>query len=386
MTTTLPAASVTTTARPATEVAAAARTYAAIGWKVFPLWWVERAGDPCVGLRPACACPDGAGCGSPGKHPIGRLDGDGPWLAPHGVKDASGHPRDIDRWWSLAPWANIGLPAHDNGLAIIDVDPRHQGHRSLLRLQAVIIDHADWANRWPGAVVQATGGGGEHHLFAAPPEGITSTKRAFGPVLPGLDTRGRGGYVVAAPSTHASGRRYTWPAATWKGAGGRRHLFDDLPPWPGALSLLMARAQGLATIGDVRAALNVFTPWRRPRPAVDPATVAHVGRLLDRKGTYGDHQRFPARLHRYVATAIAVELDALRATGEGGRNDQLNRAGYAVGRFVAAGLLDEGRAFGMLLHAGRQVGLDEREIPKTVQSGLAAGKARPWTPPAAWPT
>ena len=31
-------------------------------------------------------------------------------------------------------------------------------------------------------------------------------------VVPGVDVRGDGGYVVAPPSVHASGRRYTWHA------------------------------------------------------------------------------------------------------------------------------------------------------------------------------
>jgi hypothetical protein len=29
-------------------------------------------------------------------------------------------------------------------------------------------------------------------------------------VLPGIDVRGDGGFVVAPPSAHASGREYTW--------------------------------------------------------------------------------------------------------------------------------------------------------------------------------
>lgn len=375
-----PAANVT---RPATEVAAAARTYATLGWKVFPLWWVEGPPPLPPAVTPAthpmvCACPLGTACGSPGKHPIGRLGDDGPWLAPHGVRDASSHPRDIERWWRFAPHANIGLPAHDNGLAIIDVDPRHWGHRSLLCLQAALIDHADWANRWPGAVVQATGGGGEHHLFAAPTGGIPSTKRAFGPALPGLDTRGRGGYVVAAPSVHASGGRYDWLPATWKGAGGRRHLFDDLPPWPRALSLLIERAAGLVDRASVRAALDVFTPWRRQRSDPDVRTVKLVESWMP---AAAEGSNASLAIQRYVAISVAGELDALRKTAEGGRNDQLNRAGFAIGRFIPAGLLDEQAAFGALVAAGRKAGLLEVEIPKTVLSGLVAGKARPWIPP-----
>jgi hypothetical protein len=345
-----------------TEVAAMARTYAEMGWKVFPLWWITRTGDGCVGLAPECACPLGAGCKSPGKHPIPRLQrftGGHDWLAPNGVKDASDDLSVIERWWSLAPHANIGLPAHANGLAIIDVDPRHQGHLSWWRLLVLLIDTCG-PDGWPATVVQTTGSGGEHHLFAAPEGGISSTKKAFGDAYPGLDTRGRGGYVVVAPSTHVSGDNYGWASPGFM----RRHLLDDgpLPPWPAALDRVMAAVP--ATVADARAALDIYTERRRPAPQADPVTVAAVAGWTP--GT-----------PKYVAVAVAAELDKLRGTGEGGRNDQLNRAAYAVGRFVPVGLLDEQVAFGELCRAGLAAGLTREEIPKTVLSGLAAGKARP---------
>jgi hypothetical protein len=250
-----------------TGTAAMARTYAEMGWKVFPLWWVTDG---------RCACPLGADCGSPGKHPIGKLDGR--WMAPRGVHDATDHRPTIVRWWTLAPDANIGLPADANGLAIVDVDPRHQGHLSWLRLQLLLTDHdpEQHGDRpWPTTVVQTTGSGGEHHLFAAPASGIASTKRAFGAAYPGLDTRGRGGYVVAAPSTHASGGVYRWASRGFL----RRHLLDHdtverplLARWPVALTRLMATAP--ATVEDARAALDVFAERRRPAPEADANTIA----------------------------------------------------------------------------------------------------------------
>lgn len=351
-----------------TAVAAMARTYANAGMKIFPLWWVARVGGSCVGPRPACACPLGVDCDSPGKHPIGALprpDGGRDWIAPHGVKDASADPRVVARWWRLAPHANIGLPADANGLAVIDVDPRHGGDRSLMRLQIALIDHIG-PQAWPATVVQTTGSGGEHHLFAAPAAGpggqpgVPSTKQAFGPLLTGLDTRGRGGYVVAAPSIHGSGGGYEWAAPGF----GRRHFFDDPPPWPVALTRLIEAARGLDTIGRVREALDLFARPEPVRPVADPATVAAVARRLP-------------HLDLYVARALAAELDTLRATTAGGRNDQLNRAGYALGRFVAAGMLDEQAAYTELVAAGAAVGLDGPEIHKTVVSGLASGKTRP---------
>ena len=52
-----------------------------------------------------------------------------------------------------------------------------------------------------------TGGGGEHIFLEMPAEEIRSSSGKLGP---GLDVRGRGGYVVGVGSAHISGRRYVW--------------------------------------------------------------------------------------------------------------------------------------------------------------------------------
>lgn len=314
-----------------------AHTYTASGWKVFPLWPVLNHPD---GRQ--CGCPDRSACKSPGKHPIGRHRG--LLLAPQGVHDASDDPAVIDRWWTAVPDANIGLPAHANGLAILDVDPAHGGDRSLMRLKIAMIDRGVG---WPAGhrishriLTQRTGSGGWHYLFEAPPDGIASKKLAFGPDLPGLDTRGRGGYVVASPSLHVAGERYEWV-----------NPFDPLPPWPPLLTRLMEPSTGQAAAVGVKVG--------------PPAAV--VRRVQERWPT----------LERYVAVAVAAELHTLRTATHGGRNDQLNRAGYALGRFVGAGLLDEKVAYSALSEAAANAGLDGAEIPKTVLSGLASGKLRP---------
>jgi hypothetical protein len=322
----------------ATDVHTMALTYVHAGWSVFPLWWVDGR---------QCACPLGVACESPGKHPVPKLGS--AWLAPKGVKEASDDPAVINRWWSAAPFANIGLPAHANGLAIVDVDPRHGGTRSLIRLRVAMVDRGVL---WPATIVQRTGSDGEHHLFAAPEGGITSKKLAFGPELTGLDTRGRGGYIVAAPSLHASGDRYQW-----KGAGyGRRSFLDELPPWPPLLTQLM---------DPTRAALRAVGV----QFGASPAQVAKVAAA------------WPDRIEGYVAKAVADELDRLTRCAAGGRNHQLNKSAYALGRFVMTGHLDERTVYRELCQAAVASGLNGEEITKSVLSGLAAGKARTnWAP------
>lgn len=80
---------------------------------------------------------------------------------------------------------------------------------------------------------------------------------------------------------------------------------------------------------------------------------------------------------RYAQAALRREVEALRATGEGGRNDQLNRAAFSVGTLIGAGVLDEVQATQELTEAARAIGLDDSEIRDTLRSGLEGGKASP---------
>jgi len=80
---------------------------------------------------------------------------------------------------------------------------------------------------------------------------------------------------------------------------------------------------------------------------------------------------------RYAQAALVRELDALSGTGEGGRNDQLNRSAFSLGTLIGAGLLDEQQAIVELEAAARAAGLEETEIRDTIRSGIDGGKAHP---------
>src|SRR5690606_30697619 len=58
----------------------------------------------------------------------------------------------------------------------------------------------------PETVEAVTGSGGSHYLFTYK-EGI---QNQAGQIAKGLDIRGDGGYIVAAPSIHISGKSYEW--------------------------------------------------------------------------------------------------------------------------------------------------------------------------------
>lgn len=139
-----------------------------------------------------CACPSQE-CASPGKHPVG-------WLVPHGFHDASADADRIEGWWRKHPSANVGVTTGNaSGLIVIDIDPRHGGRSSLSRLERT-------HGTLPRTVTALTGGGGTHLYFAAPPAPVPSHPG----ILSGLDLKGEGGYVIAPPSRHASGKRYLW--------------------------------------------------------------------------------------------------------------------------------------------------------------------------------
>lgn len=82
---------------------------------------------------------------------------------------------------------------------------------------------------------------------------------------------------------------------------------------------------------------------------------------------------------RYTVAALSGVINDLRKSTEGNRNDTLNKSAYRLGRFVGGGHLDETTARVQLEHAGRVCGLGESEIAKTIQSGLVAGIAEPFT-------
>ena len=63
----------------------------------------------------------------------------------------------------------------------------------------------------PETVEVITGNGGRHVYFKLPDfDEAPSIKNTAGKLGQGLDTRGDGGYVVAPPSIHPSGKAYYW--------------------------------------------------------------------------------------------------------------------------------------------------------------------------------
>ena len=170
------------------RVGRAAMVYAReFGWRVFPLHSWQGG---------ACTCGN-ADCKSPAKHP----------RTARGCLDATTDPATIVGWWTRWPDANVGV-ATGGGLVVIDVDPRHGGDDSLDDLRARL-------GAYPDTVEAITGSRGRH-IYLRAPEGA-EIRNSAGQLAPGVDVRAENGYVVAAPSNHASGGSYAWELSSRPG-------------------------------------------------------------------------------------------------------------------------------------------------------------------------
>jgi Bifunctional DNA primase/polymerase, N-terminal/Primase C terminal 1 (PriCT-1) len=131
----------------------------------------------------------------------------------HGCKDATIDTVTIQAWWRSCPDFNIGIatgPA--SNLFVTDVDG-DDGEGSLRKLEA--------AHGPLPATVEVITPRGRHLYFKWPHLPLRNT---VGKLADGIDTRGDGGYVLAPPSVHPSGRKYCWSVDT-------ANAFAEAPRW-----------------------------------------------------------------------------------------------------------------------------------------------------------
>lgn len=170
------------------DIGSAASEYTTWGWPVFPLGVGSKA--------PAIPKPKGKG-----------------------YKDATTDTSRIERWWSKHPTHNIGL-ATGHHFDVIDIDtkdsdgnPDPSGVNSFMALMK-----SGDIPEVHGVAVTASGG---MHLYVLP-----TGRGNYAGVRPGIDYRGKGGYVVGPPSALVGpGRNYTWltePSPIIKGDNGTK--------------------------------------------------------------------------------------------------------------------------------------------------------------------
>ncbi len=222
----------------------AAFEYASFGWPVFPVH--TREDGRCTCGNPVCE--------QVAKHP----------RTPHGFKDAT-IEHDIIRWWWTQKWpgSNIGVATgRKSGLVVLDIDPRNGGDNSLYEIEKEF-------GMLPDTVVSQTGGGGRHIFFKNPNHHI-SCRLAL---RPGVDLKARGGYIIAPPSRHASGKIYRWK---W-------YLKDiELTPLPEWLYQIILNPQGNGQPGtSQQGAQQILQGQRNNHLASLAGSMRRVGMTTD---------------------------------------------------------------------------------------------------------
>ena len=151
-----------------------------------------------------------------------------------GVHRASTEREDIAEWWSLDMAANIGVATGSvSRLAVVDLDMKHgtDGWRSWHDFLAGPPAAPDLLHSCPLA---GTPSGGSH-LWLRTQAGVAVPERPG--ILPGVDVKGDGGYVVAAPSMLAtvvgdrSGQGAGEVHVPYEWASGCPHEAPDAPAW-----------------------------------------------------------------------------------------------------------------------------------------------------------
>lgn len=197
----------------------------------------------------------------------------------------------VSNWFNRWPDANIGIITGEiSNLIVLDIDPKHGGDTSLDRLERQF-------GQLPATVEAVTGGAGRH-LYFAHPGGLIRNRTGL---AQGIDLRGDGGYVVAPPSIHPSGRPYVWaadrspedialaalPQWIFLSSGGRarrtlldwRHLVHDGVPEGQRNSSIASLAGHLLWHQiDPEVVLELLLAWNRLRcrPPLEDAEVAQI--------------------------------------------------------------------------------------------------------------
>ena len=117
----------------------------------------------------------------------------------NGLKDATTDLDIIRQWWRQEPQFNLAIATGAiSGIFVVDVD----GLDAEVELRRLEAEHGGLPS-----TVEAITARGRHVYFRSPEIPV---RNSASKIAPGIDVRGDGGYVLAPPSIHPSGRRYEW--------------------------------------------------------------------------------------------------------------------------------------------------------------------------------
>ncbi|WP_432073050.1 bifunctional DNA primase/polymerase [Streptomyces wuyuanensis] len=279
-----------------TALLTAALDAAARGWPVLPL----RPGGKRPALHGEAACTGTGVC----------TGGHVKW-----EQRATTDPDRIRVAWATGAF-NVGIATGPAGLVVVDLDKPKGSSDTPCGVTTFTALCERTGQPVPSTRTVRTARGGRHLYFLAPENvRLHNTQESLGP---NIDTRARGGYVVAPGSTLPAGTYVTE---------------DDRPP---------------ATLPEWLCAL--LTPRQSSRGLM----VAPVA----------------PRSSRCATAALNAETAAVATTTEGGRNARLLAGARAIGRFVAWGDLPRDVVEQAFQGAGELAGLPPAECRATIRSAL----------------
>lgn len=299
--------------RPAPRLTGVALSAARQGLYVFPLW--PQSKTPALhGKR---RCPGTGVCAE------GHLG----W-----EQRATTDPDLIRRWWGASPTCNVGIACGPSNLYVLDLDaahgedppPRWVGARHGRDVLARLAEQA--GQPYPGDTFTVRSPSPSDHLYfrVGPDSGLRNTAGRAGWRI---DSRGPGGFVVAAGSVRHDGV-YTVV---------RRAPIAPMPQW----------------------LVPLFAPPPRPEP--EPVVFGDVRPLSE------------TRRQRYLDTITDLVANAAPRTA----HDTLVRAAYTLGRLVGGGEFTDDQARSALHIAARQRHIPTHEADDAISDGLQAGALRP---------
>lgn len=229
---------------------------------------------------------------------------------------------EVEDWFATRPRLNLAIVTGKvSNLVVVDID----NPEALDQFEDIFYpdydgDQTDWFVR--------TGRG--YHVYFNYPEGVEIRNRTH--FREGIDIRADGGYVLAPPSIHPSGRQYRWDHEI------APHILVR-PNLPASLLDLLVRPES-------------------ERPTFKPV-----------RATFG------SPLARHLFDRFLRELARSEPDNH---NNTLNRVAFQLARIVAAGALDEGECREALRIEALAVGQGESETQRTIDSAFRAGLALPW--------
>ncbi len=103
---------------------------------------------------------------------------------------------EIRAWWSQWPKANVGIVTGEiSGIFVVDCD----NEDAYQKIQELLPDN------FVSCIVKSPRGYHIYFIFS-----INQTIGNATGIMPGVDIRGEGGYIIAPPSVNAEGKAYSW--------------------------------------------------------------------------------------------------------------------------------------------------------------------------------